>query len=62
MFNGRTVLQAAAEDGHLAMVKKLLQQKATVNALAPGGSTALQAAAERGHLAVVARLRAVGAR
>ena len=57
--------QAAAEGGHLAVVERLLQQKAHVNAAAAGkygGRTALQAAAEGGHLAVVERLRVAGAR
>ena len=33
---GRTALQAAAESGHLAVVKLLLQEKADVNAAAAG--------------------------
>ncbi|KAF2183636.1 hypothetical protein K469DRAFT_689781 [Zopfia rhizophila CBS 207.26] len=44
--------------GHLAVVERLLQEKANVNAAAAGydGRTALQAAAGGGHLAVVERL------
>ena len=59
---GRTALQAAAEGGHLAVVERLLQWNADVNAAAAGydGRTALQAAAEGGHLVVVERLRAAG--
>ncbi|KAL8660534.1 MAG: hypothetical protein Q9202_006457 [Teloschistes flavicans] len=51
-------LVAAAAGGHLAVVERLLQAKADVNA-EPAyntGRTALQAAAEGGHLAVVDRL------
>ena len=60
---GRTALQAAAGGGHLAVVEKLLQHNAYVNAaLAESGRTALQAAAEGGHQVVVERLRAAGAR
>jgi ankyrin repeat protein len=56
--SGRTALQAAAEGGHLAVVERLIQQKADVNAAASEYSdkTALQAAARGGHLAVVERL------
>ncbi|KAF2192450.1 hypothetical protein K469DRAFT_745887 [Zopfia rhizophila CBS 207.26] len=56
--SGRTALQAAAEGGHLAIVERLLQEKADVNAAAAkhSGRTALQAAAEGGHLAIVERL------
>ncbi|KAH8699429.1 hypothetical protein GQ44DRAFT_779006 [Phaeosphaeriaceae sp. PMI808] len=58
---GRTALQAAVGGGHLAVVERLLEEKANVNAAAAGARwgrrTALQAAAEGGHLAVVERLR-----
>ena len=55
---GQTMLQAAAGGGHLAVVERLLQEKADVNTAAAHyrGRTALQAAAEGGHLAVVKRL------
>lgn len=55
---------SAAALGHTAVIERLLQQKADVNAAAAGkyGRTALQAAAEGGHLAVVDRLRVAGAR
>ena len=52
-------LQSAAGGGHLDVVKRLLQEKADVNAAAApgsGGRTALQAAAGGGHLDVVERL------
>jgi hypothetical protein len=50
-------LQAAAKEGHLEVVEKLLGAKADVNAAAGGnGRTALQAAAEGGHLEVVEKL------
>jgi len=58
-LKGKTALQAAAEGGHLAVVERLLQEKANVNA-APGKDemTAIQMAAEAGHRVVVDRLRA----
>jgi ankyrin repeat protein len=45
----------AAEKGHLAVVERMLEQNANVNATAEDyrGRTALQAAAEAGHLAIV---------
>ena len=60
---GRTALQAAAEAGHLEIVKRLLAAGADVNmpAAKPGGRTALQAAAKAGHYEVVERLLAAGA-
>ncbi|OCK73532.1 hypothetical protein K432DRAFT_232652, partial [Lepidopterella palustris CBS 459.81] len=56
-------LQAAAEGGHLAVVERLLLEKAEVNAAAGehNGRTALQAAAGGGHLAVFKRLQQAGA-
>ncbi|KAI4183453.1 MAG: hypothetical protein LQ346_006330 [Caloplaca aetnensis] len=48
-------LRSAAKGGHLAIVERLLQAKANVNA-APYFMTALQVAAEKGYLAVVERL------
>ncbi|KAI4246112.1 MAG: hypothetical protein L6R40_002064 [Gallowayella cf. fulva] len=49
-------LELAAEGGHLALVERLLQEKANVNATEPAGWTALHLAAKRGHLGVVERL------
>jgi ankyrin repeat protein len=54
------ILQAAAKDGHLTVMERLLEEKADVNTKL-GGITALQAAVERGHLAVVERLQVAGA-
>jgi hypothetical protein len=53
------VLQAAAEGGHLAVVERLLQEKADINIAAAeyNSRIALQAAAEGGYLAVVERLQ-----
>jgi ankyrin repeat protein len=56
---GRTAILCAATNGHLAVVKRLLQERADVNAAAArykAGKTALQAASGGGHLAVVLRL------
>jgi ankyrin repeat protein len=54
---GRTAIQLAAAKGHLAVVERLLQENADINAAAVNnGRTALQAAAEGGYLAVVERL------
>jgi hypothetical protein len=56
---GRTALRAAAGGGHIAVVERLLKEKADANAAAAardGGRTTLQAAAVGGHLAVVERL------
>ena len=51
-------IRNACHLGHIEIVKRLLQEKADVNAPPAGyrGRTALQAAAEGGHLAVVERL------
>ncbi|ERF76459.1 hypothetical protein EPUS_06120 [Endocarpon pusillum Z07020] len=56
--SGQTPLALAATLNHIAVVDRLIQEKADVNAAAAaeGGRTALQAAAEGGHLAVVERL------
>ena len=55
IFDGRTALKAAAENGHLEVVERLIAAKAIVNTHAAGypGRTALQAAAGNGHLEVV---------
>jgi len=46
-------LQAATEGGYLAVVERLLQEKADVNdAAAAGGRTALQTAAAGGYVTV----------
>lgn len=58
-----TPLQAAAENGHFAVVELLLANGADVNAPAkkPHGSTALQLAAAGGHTTVAQRLIDAGA-
>lgn len=60
---GRTALQAAAEGGHVAVVKTLLKSGANVNARPGvcGGRTALQAAAGGGHQVVLEMLLSEGA-
>ncbi|KAH0499817.1 hypothetical protein TgHK011_006983 [Trichoderma gracile] len=62
-YNGRTALQAAAERGHLNIVKLLLQLGAEVNAppSPSAGRTALQAAAGGGFGAIVQLLLEHGA-
>ncbi|KAJ5719182.1 hypothetical protein N7493_007637 [Penicillium malachiteum] len=60
--NGRTALQAAAQNGHIEVVRMLIAVNSLSNAPpAPyGGRTALQAAAEGGHLEIVKILLADG--
>ncbi|CAF3466677.1 unnamed protein product, partial [Fusarium graminearum] len=54
---------AAAGEGHLGVIEKLLAAGADVNAAAASeyGRTALQAAAWGGHLEVIEKLLAAGA-
>ena len=54
-------MQAAAEGGHLEVVRTLLDAKADVNATTSSGWTALKAAAKGGHLEVAALLKSFGA-
>ena len=60
--NGRTALQAASEGGHIAVVERLLEKGADVNA-APGyyGIIALQIASRGGQCEIAERLRKAGA-
>ena len=53
--SGRTALQAAAGNGHEAIVKQLINKGADVNVIAAWwlGRAALQAAVENGHETVV---------
>ncbi len=62
-YNGRTAIQAAAERGHISIVKKLLALGADVNARpSPShGRTALQAASENGFADIGRLLLARGA-
>lgn len=60
---GRTALQAAAEAGHMKMVRYLLSQGARINDPPESfqGRTALQGAAEFGHIRIVGYLVSRGA-
>jgi len=51
-----TLLMAAADGGHEAMVRMLLQRGASVDLRKPGGSTALMGAAALGHTTIVQAL------
>lgn len=63
MIHGRTVLEAAAGRGHVAIVKRLIDAEAEVDGYAPygQGKTPLQAATEGGHREVIEILVASGA-
>jgi len=54
--HNETLLMAAADGGHEAMVRMLLQRGASVNLQSPNGFTALMAAALRGHTTIVQAL------
>ncbi|KAF2785565.1 hypothetical protein K505DRAFT_261816, partial [Melanomma pulvis-pyrius CBS 109.77] len=60
----RIALQVAAAGGHLAVVERLLQEEADVNAAGAISCrrTALKAAAAKNHQTVVEYLREAGAR
>lgn len=62
-YNGRTALQAAAERGHVHLVRRLLQLSADVNAppSPSAGFTALQAAAAGGYTTILGLLLEHGA-
>ncbi len=57
----RTALINASRNGHLKVVRALLQQEANVNAAAIQGRTALIYASREGHLEVVRVLLQQGA-
>ena len=59
--NGATPLYAAAENGHVAIVKYLVEQGANKDKADRHGQSPLFVAAERGHLAVVQYLVEHGA-
>ncbi|AVP88191.1 Putative ankyrin repeat-containing protein [Candidatus Phycorickettsia trachydisci] len=59
--NGDTSLHIAAQEGHLDIVKKLLDYKANIEATNKGGWTPLLKAAQRGHCQVVQLLLNEGA-
>jgi len=57
---GRTAFGWAAINGHLKVVKLLLQCKASAKLKDDSGRDALMLAAEKGHLAIVKLLETVG--
>lgn len=52
-FTNQTALHWAAADGHLDIVRLLIQRGAEINATHVAGYTALHEAAQRGHYDVV---------
>jgi len=52
-YAGWTVLLYATRDGHVEIVRTLLDRGAKVDAVAPRGITALMVAAQRGHVEIV---------
>jgi ankyrin repeat protein len=59
--DGATPLHIAAYQGHLAIVKYLVQKGANINQATPHGATPLSVAAQQGHLAIVKYLVQKGA-
>ena len=51
--SGYTALQEAAENGHIKIVRFLLEKGAAVDAVSHKGNAALQWAADRGHLDII---------
>lgn len=59
--DGWTPLMYAADEGHLEMVKLLLQRGVNVNGLSGFNETALMCAADRGHFEIAEMLLDAGA-
>ena len=57
-YAGWTVLLFATRDGHVEIVRTLLDRGAKVDAVAPRGIMALMVAAQRGHVEIVKALLA----
>ncbi|XP_078383525.1 uncharacterized protein LOC144666041 [Oculina patagonica] len=60
-FFGATLLHAAAQGGHISVVRFLLDNNACISTLNSAHQTALQLAAENGHVEVVKALYEAGA-
>ncbi|KAL6817345.1 ankyrin repeat-containing domain protein [Trichoderma sp. SZMC 28015] len=61
LIGRRTLIHIGSENGHLPIVKMLIENKASINSKDKDGNTPLYYAAQRGHLSVVKTLLTNGA-